>query len=257
MDTCSERQRAEAARRLGILERWDAISRDQGLSDTAALGEHRYGAGQGFADLVYLTLGTGIGGGVIINHRLLTGMGGGAGELGHMTIIPDGGRCNCGNNGCLEALASGPAIARRAREGLRQGGSEPLLALTGGDPDRITARMVGEAAANGDPLASRILAETIEYLGIGIGNVLTLLSPEAVIIGGGVAGIGPPLIDGIKAIVRRRVKLVPVEQIAILPAKLGTDAGVYGALALAGDQIGHQETTDETRVRRTRWEGED
>ncbi|MGI5838530.1 MAG: ROK family protein [bacterium] len=225
-------------------------------ANAAALGEHRFGSGQGFADMVYVTLSTGIGGGIIINNQLLRGQGGGAGEIGHMTILPDGPLCNCGNRGCLEALASGPAIARRARERLAAGGSSRLYEMAGGDPAAITSKTVAAAAAAGDRLAGEILAETIEYIGIGLGNVVTMLNPEAVIIGGGVAKIGRYLLAGAREIIGRRVRLVPPP--AVLPSGLDGDVGIYGALSLALYHLkARPPEKEQRRERRYRWEGED
>jgi len=225
-------------------------------ANVAALGEHRFGSGQGYADMVYVTLSTGIGSGIIINHQLVRGQRDGAGEIGHMTILPDGPLCNCGNRGCLEALASGPAIARRARERLAAGEASRLNEMSGGEAAAISSRMVADAAAAGDRLAREIIDETIEYIGIGIGNLMTLLSPEAVIIGGGVARIGRRLLEGIREVAGRRVRLVPPA--AVLPSGLGGDVGIYGAFSLALHNL-TMTTAGKNRLRerRSRWEGED
>lgn len=224
-------------------------------ANAAALGEHRFGGGQGYADMVYVTLSTGIGSGIIINNQLLRGQGAGAGEIGHMTILPDGPLCNCGNRGCLEALASGPAIARRAHERLAAG-EESKLKEMGGDPPAISSETVSAAAAAGDRLAREIIDETIEYIGIGIGNAITLLSPEAVIIGGGVARIGRRLFEGVRQVISRRVRLVPLP--AILPSGLGGDVGIYGAFSLVLHHLNTGPVGKERLwERRYRWGGED
>ena len=204
-----------------------AIENDARL---AALGEHAYGAGRGFKDLVYLTISTGIGGGIIVNGRLLGRLG--AGEVGHMTVLPDGPPCGCGSRGCLDALCSGTAIAGRARELLAQGGPN-LNSELAGRPDEITARTVAEAARRGDALARRVWDEMIHFLSIGIGNVITILAPEAVILGGGVASAGELLVGPLRPLVARRAKMIPVERVQILQAALAGESGVCGALALA------------------------
>jgi glucokinase len=197
-------------------------------ANAAALGEFRYGAGQGVRSLVYLTVSTGIGGGIILEGRLWRGLGDSAGEIGHMTIDPDGPPCGCGNRGCLEALASGPAIARRAREAL-QGGRHSRLR----DLGEVTAPNVMRLAREGDALASEIWAVAVHALALGVGAAITILAPERVIIGGGVAQAGDMLFEPVRREVKRRVKLVAVGSIPILPAALGRDVGILGAAALA------------------------
>lgn len=196
--------------------------------NVAALGEWRFGAGRGLDDLVYVTIGTGIGGGVIVGGRLLRGVGNGAGEIGHLTILPDGPRCNCGNRGCLEALASGPAIARRARAALARGEPSSLDAGAG-----LTAEQVIAAARAGDALARVLWDETVEYLAVGLANVICVLAPPRIILGGGVSEAGDFLLVPLRAALARRVFQVPVEQVEIVPAALGPHAGVLGAVALA------------------------
>jgi glucokinase len=197
-------------------------------ANAAALGEFRYGAGRGARSLVYLTVSTGIGGGIILDGRLWRGLGNSAGEIGHMTIDPDGPPCGCGNRGCLEALASGPAIARRAREAL-QGGRPSRLR----DLGEVTAPNVMRLAREGDALASEVWAVAVHALALGVGAAITILAPERVIIGGGVAQAGDMLFEPVRREVKRRVKLVAVESVPILPAALGRDVGILGAAALA------------------------
>ncbi|HEX8119070.1 MAG TPA: ROK family protein, partial [Pyrinomonadaceae bacterium] len=151
-------------------------------ANAAALGEHRHGAGQGYKHLVYITQSTGIGGGVIVRGELVHGVCDGAGEVGHMTVLPDGPECGCGGRGCLEALCSGTGIARRARELLAAGEPSTLSSLNASE---VTARAVAEAARAGDAVAARVWDEMIGYLAVGVGNLFNVLAPEAVIIGGG------------------------------------------------------------------------
>jgi glucokinase len=197
-------------------------------ANVAAIGEHQHGAGRGIHDLVYLTISTGIGGGVIIANRVLYGVCDGAGEIGHITILPEGPVCGCGARGCLESLCSGTSIARRAREKISSSGQETILRAS-----EISAKTVAEAAGNGDGLAGEVWDETIYYLAIGIANVLNTLAPEVVILGGGVSLAGEQLFHPLREQVRNRVKILPADKIRILQAQLGGDSGIHGALILA------------------------
>lgn len=196
-------------------------------ANAAALGEFRYGAGRGARSLVYLTVSTGIGGGIILDGRLWHGVKDGAGEIGHMTLVPDGPVCGCGNRGCLEALASGPSIARRAREALSTGRPSRLCEIRD-----VTAADVVRLAREGDAVAAEVWRETVAHLALGVAAVITILAPERVVIGGGVSRAGDLLFEPLRAEVRRRVKLVAVESVPILPAALGDDVGILGAAAV-------------------------
>jgi glucokinase len=198
-------------------------------ANAAALGEHRHGAGRGYRHLVYITISTGIGGGVIVRGELVHGVYDGAGEVGHMTVLPGGPECGCGGRGCLEALCSGTSIARRAREGLSEGASSSLASL---DPTAVTAQAVAEAARAGDAVAARVWDETIEYLAVGVGNLFNILAPEAVVIGGGVSGAGEQLFGPLRERVRARARMLPPESINILQASLGGDSALHGAVIL-------------------------
>jgi len=200
-------------------------------ANVAALGEYRFGAGAGSDVFVYVTVSTGIGGGVVINGRLLHGVGAGAGEVGHQTIIPEGPKCTCGNRGCLEALASGTAIARRMRERMLQEGRRSLAGTS--VVESITAEDVVQAARANDALALEVWHDTVEYLGIGLANVLTILAPQVLVVGGGVARAGDFLFVPLREVIRRHVFQVPVSNISIAPPELGDDVGVVGAITLA------------------------
>ncbi|HEY9723520.1 MAG TPA: ROK family protein [Oscillatoriaceae cyanobacterium] len=202
-------------------------------ANVAALAEYRFGAGQGARSLVYATISTGIGGGLVIEGRLLRGLGGGAGEFGHQTLEPDGPLCGCGNFGCLEALASGTAIARAARET----DSARLLELAG-DWDSLHAGHVAQAAAEGDPAVARVWRQAIDYLALGLGNVITTIAPDVLVLGGGVSAIGEPLVAALREALAVRVHMVPIERLAIRLSALGGDVGLYGAVALALDAAG-------------------
>lgn len=208
-------------------------------ANLAALGEYRYGAGRGAEHIIYLTLSTGIGGGVVVGGRLLEGAQGYAGELGHITIDRRGPRCRCGNIGCWEALASGGAIARRAREELAGGApgagaaaASLLRDMAQGDPDRIDAALVAQAARQGDPVARALLEETARDLGAGIVSLVHVFNPQRVIIGGGVGRDWPLLKPVVEDYVRRHVMPAFREGLALVPSALGDDAGLVGAAAL-------------------------
>ena len=204
-------------------------------ANAAALGEYRFGVGRerpALRHMVYLTVSTGIGGGVITEGRLLAGRNGMAGEVGHMTIDAHGPRCNCGNIGCLEVLAAGPAIARGG-EALVAGGRAPLLSrLVSGEPEQVTTELVVEAARQEDPDALALLGRVGTYLGMGVVNLIHLFNPELVCIGGGVAKAGPLVFEPLIATVDDLAMASMREGVAIVPAVLGDQAGVLGAAAL-------------------------
>ena len=197
-------------------------------ANAAALGEYFYGAGRGFKDILYVTISTGIGGAIICEGTIRHGVGASAGEVGHTIVKPDGLLCLCGTNGCLETIASGLSIARRMKESLaaRNGGNIENY-------DEITAETVVEAVKKGDEIAQKIWDETIKYLGVGIGNAITLIAPEAVIIGGGVSSAGELLLEPLRCQIGRNVTMLPIEKVKILKASLGNESGVCGALMLA------------------------
>lgn len=199
----------------------------------AALAEQRCGAGQGQSDLVYITVSTGIGGGVISEGRLILGRGGLGGEVGHMTIEANGPRCNCGNIGCLEALASGTAIARQAQELVARGGRTLIAELAGGDRGRISAKLVYEAAIQGDEVAVDLFRRAGVYLGIGIINLMYLFNPGVVVIGGGVSKAGDLLFVPMQATIRQRIHEIYWSHCSIVHAALGDDVCLLGAAILA------------------------
>lgn len=200
-------------------------------ANAAALGEWAFGAGRNYRNIAYVTISTGIGGGIIADGRLLLGHRGLAGEVGHMTLWPEGPRCNCGNYGCWEALASGTAIAREGAEAVRSGRAPILSRLVEGVAERVDAKLVGEADAQGDEAAAEIIRRAAEYSGVGVANLLHLYSPEIVLIGGGVSRLGERLFGPIRRVARERV-MPPYRDVPILPAALRGDAGLLGAVAL-------------------------
>ncbi|MGI8555797.1 MAG: ROK family protein [Pyrinomonadaceae bacterium] len=201
-------------------------------ANAAALGEFFYGAGRGYKNVVYVTVSTGIGGGIILNGEVFHGVAAGAGELGHTIVKPDGIRCNCGSVGCLETICAGVHIARRARERLANGELSLMTEMTV-NINEITAKTVVEAVRQNDKLAVEIWDETCRFLAIGIGNVITLFAPEAVIVGGGIASAGDLLFAPLRRLLPQFVSMIPADKINILPAMLGSESGVCGALVLA------------------------
>ena len=197
-------------------------------ANAAALGEFRYGAGRGVRSLVYFTVSTGIGGGIILDGKVWHGLKDAAGEAGHMTVCPDGPVCGCGNRGCLEAMASGPSIARRAREAVAAGRPTRLREVP-----VVTSADVVHLAQEGDAVAREVWEAAVKYLGIGVASVITVLAPERIVLGGGVTRAGDFLFEPLRVEVRRRVKLMPVESVLVLPAALGPDVGILGAAAVA------------------------
>jgi len=199
----------------------------------AALGEYRFGAGKGANNLIYVTVSTGIGGGIIIDGQLYSGSSGGAGEIGHMTIDINGPKCNCGNTGCLEMLASGTAIAREAARRLRAGEQSTLIEMAGGRVENVTSEKVAAAARQGDALARDVIAGAAGYLGVGMVNLVNIFNPDTIIIGGGVAKMGDLLFHPVRQAVRERAFTLHAQAVHILPARLGDDAGVIGAAVFA------------------------
>lgn len=213
-----------------ILEEWGVPVHIGNDANVAALGEHRFGAGKGIDDLIYITVSTGIGTGIMVKGQLLLGYQGLGGEAGHMTIDPDGPACGCGKKGCLEALASGTAVARQARERLNRGVSSVIPHF--GEAGEITSEAVAAAARAGDSLAKDIMEEAATSLAIGVVNLVHIFDPQTVIIGGGVSGVGDLLFGPVRRAVEREA-MPPYKRVPIVPAQLGEEAGLYGAVALA------------------------
>ncbi len=201
----------------------------------ATWGEWLYGSGRGFNDLVCLFVGTGIGGGIVSGGRMLSGSSNTAGELGHMTIDLHGPTCHCGNQGCLEALAGGWAIARRAQEAVaaEHAAGAALLAQVNGQLEAITARTVVEAAHSGDPLARELVKEVAQALIAGAVSLVNAFNPARLILGGGIVEGLPELVGWIKEGVYQRGLAAATTPLQVVPAQLHNEAGVVGAAALA------------------------
>ena len=206
-------------------------------ASAAALGEHLYGAGLGVKNLVLFTLGTGIGGGIIINSKLYLGAVGGAGELGHITVEAHGPKCPCGNTGCLEMLVSGSAIERDVKERLARGEKSVLADTDEKADNKITAEVVAAAARRGDKLALEVIARAAHYLGVGFVNVINIFNPELIIYGGGLAELGEMLVGPAVKMAEERPFSINARAVRIVKASLSNEAGVYGAAAFALDMM--------------------
>jgi glucokinase len=208
------------------------LSNDANLG---ALGEWKFGAARGHADVLYLTISTGVGGGVIANNQLVQGYHGLAAELGHIILDPDGPLCSCGFRGHLEAFSSGPSIARYVLEQIKQGAKSSIQL-----DDRLSARQVAEAAKQGDSLAISAYQRAAEYLGMGVANFLHSFDPSIVILGGGVTTVGALLFDPFEASLHKRVfHPRSLENLKIAMSDLGDDVALLGALALAQVSLKH------------------
>lgn len=218
-----------------LVERMTALTglpvRIDNDANCATYGEWWLGAARGGTNVIGVTIGTGVGGGIIIDRQLYHGSSDAAGEIGHITIDPTGRRCGCGNYGCLEAYASGSAIAGRAREALEHDETSTLLALVNGDLSQITAALVYQAAADGDDEALEIVRDTAKFLGAGIANLLNIFNPDVVVIAGGVTQAGDDLFTPLRTEVRRRAFKSVTDTCRIVPGTLPGTAGVVGAVA--------------------------
>jgi glucokinase len=201
-------------------------------ANAAALAEAVWGAGRGYENVLYVTIGTGIGTGIVFHQRIYHGRTGAAGEGGHVSIDYRGPRCGCGKRGCIEVLASGPAIAARTREKIAVAGSKSMIVdLAGGKV--VTAEIVGEAYAAGDALAKQILEETTELLSFWLANMVDLLEPDVIIVGGGVATMLQPFFAKMSELVSQNCLNPRGGEIPLVPARYGTNAGIVGGAALS------------------------
>jgi glucokinase len=211
----------------------DLLQADPGLpvalendARAAALAEARVGAGRSASSMLYVSVGTGIGGALLIDGQLIRGASETAGEIGHMVMNPDGPLCGCGNYGCLEQYAAGPAIERRAAELLREGASS---LLSGVASDHLTGEAIASAAKSGDAVGLRAFREAGDWLGAGIASVVNLFNPAMVVVGGGIAQTGELLMGSVRSSVRHHSLARPHDALTIKTAQLGTDAGILGA----------------------------
>lgn len=201
-------------------------------ANAAALAEYHFGAGVGTKHMIYMTVSTGIGGGIIVNGEILHGVGSGGGEIGHHTIMPHGPECGCGNHGCLEALASGTALGRYGKEAVLAD-KETLMKEMVDNPEDVDGATVTQAAEKGDKVAQEIVDQVAEYLGIGIANLINIFNPSKLVLGGGVTKAGHLFYDKIIKTVEKRALEAPRKQCQIVFSDIGSDVGVLGAIAVA------------------------
>ena len=219
--------------RQRLAERWGTPVVLDNDANCTAVAEAAYGAAEGDGTVLVVTMGTGIGGAVLVDGRVLRGRNGLAGEFGHMQVVPDGQPCECGGRGCWEQYASGNALVRYARA---QIGLEPsvLAEVCGGDPDRLTGPMITDAAVDGDLVARQAFGSVAHWFGIGLANLVAALDPHRIVVGGGVSAAGDRLLDPARHELERLVvaaghRVIP----PVLAARLGPEAGVVGAAELA------------------------
>jgi glucokinase len=201
-------------------------------SKVGALAEFWHGAKRGLKEIIYIAIGTGVSAGIVHEGQLYVGKNSSAGELGHVTILPDGPQCRCGNRGCLQQLVSEPAIADRARARMRDGGETMLWAMAGNYPERVTAEMVFQAAEQQDPLAAELVNETARYLGIAVAHLVNLFNPELIVLGGAVGQHSPVMLAPLVEEARRRALAYPLSAVQIVTSELGLDASAIGAAVL-------------------------
>ena len=210
------------------------------LNDVRSItfGEWKFGAGRGADTMACFAVGTGIGGGLVINNQLHLGIGGTGGELGHQSIDFNGPQCGCGNYGCVEAFASGPAISAMGIKAVVQGRTTILGEMVGFDINKINPGVIADAAAQGDEIAAGILHDAGFYIGIAAANICAAIGPRKIVIAGGVSRIGEPLIQPIRETIQERVTIMPVDQVEVVQAQLGDDAGVIGVALWAENVFG-------------------
>ena len=202
-------------------------------ANVACYGEYWMGAGQGVDSLCLLTLGTGVGGGIVVFGQLLRGIDGTAAEIGHLKVQRDGRECGCGSRGCLEAYGSVTGMVRTAVEGIEAGQDTLLTALCENDLTKLTGKMISDAIEQGDTFAGWVMQETGVWLGLGIASLVNLLNPEKVVLYGGMVAAGDALLEPIRQTVKANAFEVPASRAEIVPAGLGGDAGVLGAAGCA------------------------
>ena len=217
---------AETAKAFGVPARVDNDA------NAAALAEVLWGAGAGYANVFYATIGTGFGTGIIFDNKIYHGRTGSAAEGGHNTIDYHGPRCGCGKRGCIEILCAGPAIARRARARLASGGPSRMIELAGGNPEQVRAEHVGEAFREGDAAATAVLEETADLLAVWLGNVIDMLEPDVVVVGGGVAELMSHFFGRILQQLPHWSVNQRAAEIPLVMARYGADAGIAGAAAI-------------------------
>ena len=209
-------------------------------ANAAALGEFYFGAARGARNFIYITISTGIGGGIVIDGKIYSGAIGAAGEVGHMTVDDDGPICNCGNRGCWEMLASGTALAKEARHRIKEGVKTSILEYAEGDVEKVTAQVIQSAAEQGDSLAKELIGRTGYYVGVGLANLINIFNPELIVIGGGLSNIGDMLFEPAFKVAGERAYKEAFQAVRFASAELGRNSGVLGAAAFALQEMKSQ-----------------
>lgn len=202
-------------------------------ANCACFGEFWCGAGQGVDTMCLLTLGTGVGGGIVVFGQLLRGIDGTAAEIGHLQVMRDGRLCGCGAKGCLEQYASVSGMLRTAAEGMQAGQQTMLTAMCKGDPDALTGKMISDAMAQGDAFAAWVMRETGTWIGLGVASLINLLNPERIVLAGGMIAAGEALFAPIREVAAATAFDVPARRAKIVAAGLGANSGVIGAAGCA------------------------
>ncbi|MDK2903748.1 MAG: glucokinase, partial [Clostridiales bacterium] len=202
-----------------------------------ALGEWYFGAGRGVKNMVLITLGTGVGAGIIIDGKMLRGPQSAAGEVGHMIIVEDGPACTCGSRGCLEVFASATGMMRRCKELMLENRDSLLWQMCDGDIDKVRTYMIDKAHDQGDKVGRQVMAETAYYLGIGLTNVVNIFNPELVVIGGGVSKAGERLLGPARDFVNKRAMVVQRQHYKLVTAQMLDEAGMLGACTLVKENL--------------------
>ena len=206
-------------------------------ANAAALGEFCFGAARNVYNFIYVGLGTGIGGGIVIDGKICAGATGTAGELGHMVIHDDGPLCNCGNKGCWEILASGAALAREATRRIKEGAKTSILDYASGNMERIDAEVIQKASQDGDKLARELISRIAYYLGVGLANLINIFNPEMIVVGGGLSNMGDILLEPAYEEAERRAFRQAYSAVRFARSELGRNSGVLGAAAYALERI--------------------
>jgi glucokinase len=205
--------------------------------NAAALGEYYFGAAKGISHFIYVTISTGIGGGIVVDGKILKGSRGLAGEVGHMTIADEGPLCHCGNRGCWEALASGTALAKAAQKRIETGAETAILSYAEGRIDKVTAQIVQTAAEKGDSIANELILKAAYYFGVGLANLVNIFNPEMIVIGGGLSNMGDRLLKPAYQVAEERAFNRSFRMVRFVRAALGRNSGVLGAAAFAFDEM--------------------
>lgn len=204
-------------------------------ANAAGLAEQRFGAGRGSRHVLYVTVSTGVGGGIILDGKAYQGAHGIAGEIGHIAIDPEGPLCNCGSTGCLEAFASGTGLVKRATTAIKTGAKSKVLDMVGGDLSKVTAVTLAEAARSGDEFAIDMYKSVGRYLGVGLASIVNFMDPEVIVIGGGLSKSADLFFEEMRKTINERAFKAAAEKVRVVRSELGGDVGTLGSVAVVMD----------------------